>query len=80
MPHSVTQLTALPLGARHSSPAVPTPRCPSILLSTLTARLQPNSIEFDLAIEWRQALGQLAVAKQELCMEQVRPKCLSTSL
>ena len=33
---------------------------------------QPNSIEFDMAIEWRQALGQLAAAKQELCMEQVR--------
>ncbi|KAI7842797.1 hypothetical protein COHA_003543 [Chlorella ohadii] len=32
--------------------------------------VQPNSIEFDMAIEWRQALGQLAVAKQNLCMEQ----------
>jgi hypothetical protein len=34
--------------------------------------VQPNSLEYDLAIEWRQALGQLAVAKQELCMEQVQ--------
>ena len=32
--------------------------------------LQPNSIEFDLAIEWRQLLGVLAHAKEALCREQ----------
>lgn len=39
---------------------------------TVFAYPQPNSIEFDMAIEWRQALGQLAAVKHELCMEQVR--------
>jgi hypothetical protein len=33
-------------------------------------RLQPNSIEFDLAIDWRQLLAVLGHAKQTLCREQ----------
>ncbi|EFN52594.1 hypothetical protein CHLNCDRAFT_138621 [Chlorella variabilis] len=31
---------------------------------------QPSSIEFDLALDWRQLLGVLAAAKQGLCREQ----------
>lgn len=36
----------------------------------LTPRVQPNSIEFDLAIEWRRLLGVLRTAKAALCCEQ----------
>lgn len=34
--------------------------------------MQPNAIEFDLALEWRQLLGQLAAAKLALCLGQAR--------
>lgn len=32
--------------------------------------LQPNSIEFDLALDWRQLLGVVRSTKQALCQEQ----------
>jgi hypothetical protein len=48
-------------------------RLPGHLPFTFTANQhfsQPNSIEFDLALDWRRLLGVLAAAKQALCREQ----------